>query len=124
MIRLFIFTGLFQMQARERLAQLRALSKEYAKAKSQTIYLDHFRKSKLAILKGQFSEKNPDWANCKCEDAARSHPEYLELLKGWKEAIEFSEAAYWELSIARDGIKLHQTERADRRAELENLHGE
>jgi hypothetical protein len=112
------------MQTRERLAQLRALSKKFAKAKSQMIYLDHFRKSKLAILKGQFAEKNPDWSNVKCDDAARSHSEYIELLQGWKEAIEFSEAAYWELSIARDGIKLYQTERADRRSELENLHGE
>lgn len=109
------------MQARERLAQLRALSKKYAKAKAESTYLDHFRKSKLAILKGQFAEKNPEWPNVKCDDAARSHPEYIELLQGWKEAIEISEAAYWELSIARDGIKLYQTDRADRRAELENL---
>ena len=109
------------MNTRERLAQLRDLSKKYAKAKSESVYLDHFRKSKLAILKGQFAANNPDWSNIKCEDAARAHQDYISLLDGWKEAIEISESAYWELSIARDGIKLYQTERADRRSEMENL---
>ena len=109
------------METRERLAQLRALSKVYAKAKGEMVRLTHFRKSKLAILKADFSTNNPKWANCKCEDAARAHPEYIELLTGLGAATETSEAARYELEISRNAIQLFQTERADRRAELNNL---
>ncbi|MCP4974605.1 MAG: hypothetical protein GY931_00460 [Maribacter sp.] len=81
-------------------------------------YLKHFRKSKLAILKTEYSENNPSWANCKCEDAARADKSYIEVLNGLKEATEISEAARYELEISRAAIQLYQTERADRRAEL------
>ncbi len=111
------------MSARQRLAQLRALSKEYAKAKADYEYLKHFRKSKLAILKAMYSNKNPEWSNAKCDDSARANDEYIKVLQGLKDAIEISEAAYWELNIAKSGIMLYQTERADKRAELQNLHG-
>lgn len=109
------------MNTRERIAQLKALSKTYAKAKADYEYLDHFRKSKLAILKREFSNKNPEWSNVKCDDAARCHQEYLDVLSGIREACEISEAARWELEIARAGISIYQTQRADRRAELNNL---
>lgn len=104
------------MQPLERIAQLHALSKVYAKAKAETEYLKHFRKTKLAILKGRFAAKNTSLSNAACDDLARAHPEYVEVLIGLKEAIETSEAAFWELNISKSGIQIWQTQRADERA--------
>lgn len=109
------------MKTRERLAQLRALSKVYAKEKAQCEYLKHFRKSKLAILKAMYLKNDDRRSNAACDDLARADSGYIEVLEALKIATESSEAAYWELSISRSGIQLYQTERADRRAELNNL---
>lgn len=109
------------MKTRERIAELKALSKVYAKAKAEYEYLTHFRKSKLAILTNSYAIDNPEWSNVKCKDAARADQSYIDLLKGMKVACETAEAARYELEISRAGIQLYQTERADRRAELKNL---
>ena len=105
----------------ERLNELRALSKVYAEAKGKFVKLTNFRKSQLAILKIECAKENPSWSNAKCDDFARAHESYIEVLDGLQEAVEQSEAAYWELTISKEGIKLFQTERADRRAEMKNL---
>jgi len=112
------------MKTNERIAQLHALSKVYAKAKAESEYLNHFRKSKLAILKAEYSVKFPENANCKNEDLARANPEYLAVLDGLKAAIETAESCYWELNISRAGIVIWQTQQADRRAELQSLKDE
>lgn len=109
------------MKTRERLAQLRDLSRVYAEAKAEQEYLKHFRKSKLAILKSKYLKEDSRRSNAVCDDLARADIEYTQLLEGLREATKTSEAAYWELTIARSGIQLFQTERADRRAEMQNL---
>ena len=109
------------MKYAERLNELLELSRIYAKAKANFVFLDKFRKSKLAILKIEYAANNSGWSNAKCDDSARADHRYIEILTGLKEAVETSEASYWELTIAREGIKLFQTERADRRAEMKNL---
>ncbi len=106
---------------RERIAELKALSKIYAKAKAEHEYLTNFRRSKLAILANEYAVDNPSWSNVRCKDAARGNEEYLQLLEGMRKACEMSEAAKYELEISRAGIQLYQTERADRRAEIKNL---
>ncbi len=106
------------MTANERVAQLHALSKVYAKAKADCDYLKHFRKSKLAILKIRYAKDNPKMSNAGLDDLARADEEYLEVLNGMKEATQISEAAFWELTISKSGIQIWQTKQADRRAEM------
>lgn len=111
------------MKISERIEQLKALARIYAKAKADETYLTHFRKSKLAILKKSYSLDNPGWSNAKCEDYARANDDYIEILKGLKEATETSSAALWELKISHAGISIYQTQRADRRAEIKSFEG-
>ena len=106
------------MKAENRVAQLHALSKVYAKAKAECDYLKHFRKSKLAILKIKYAKENLKMSNAGLDDLARADPEYLEVLNGMKEATQISEAAFWELTISKSGIQIWQTKQADRRAEM------
>ncbi|MGB1292172.1 MAG: hypothetical protein ACPG5Z_08550 [Pseudoalteromonas sp.] len=106
------------MRPIERIAQLHALGKKYAKAKAECEHLKHFRKSKLAMLKAQYLADDSKRSNAACDDLARSHPEYIEVLNGLKESIEVSEAALWELKTSHAGINIWQTQRADERAEL------
>lgn len=109
------------MKTRERIAQLKQLGKVYAKAKAECDYLKHFRKSKLAMLKSEYLKEDSRRSNKACEDLARQDPKYLEVLEGLKQATQISEAAHWELKTSHAGIHLFQTERADRRAELQSL---
>ena len=104
--------------ANERISQLHALSKVYAKAKADCDYLKHFRKSKLAMLKAKYLNEDSKRSNAVCGDLARADKDYLEVLLGLREATEVSEAAYWELTISKAGIQIWQTQRADRRAEM------
>jgi len=104
------------MQPLERIKQLHDLSKIYAKAKAETEYLKHFRKSKLAMLKGKYQAEDSKRSNAACDDLARADNEYLAVINGLKAAIETSEAAFWELNISKAGIQIWQTQRADERA--------
>jgi len=109
------------MKPIERIAQLHDLGKVYAKAKAECDYLKHFRKSKLAMLKSEYLKEDSRRSNKACEDLARTHPEYLEVLEGLKEATQISEAAHWELKTSHAGIHLYQTEQATKRAEMQIL---
>ena len=111
------------MKPIERIAQIHTLGKKYAKAKAECEYLKHFRKSKLAILKAHFLTQDSKRSNAACDDLARSHPQYLEVLDGLKVAIEISEAALWELKTSHAGINIWQTQSADKRAEIKVLSG-
>ena len=106
------------MKPQQRIAQLHDLGRKYAKAKAECEHLKHFRKSKLAILKAHFQAEDSKRSNAACDDLARAHPQYLEVLDGLKVAIEVSEAALWELKTSHAGINIWQTQRADERAEL------
>lgn len=105
----------------KRIAELYILGNKYADAKSREVELTHFRKSKLAILKIQYSADNPKWSNSKCDDYARADEAYTEVLRGLGVAVLEKERAHQELITARAGIQIYQTQRADRRAELNNL---
>lgn len=107
------------MKPLERIAQLRALGKVFAKAKAECEYLKHFRKSKLAILKGKYQAEDSKRSNAACDDLARADDEYIAILKGIRAAIETSEAAFWELNTSRSGIQIWQTEQSTKRAEMQ-----
>ncbi len=104
-----------------RLHELRQQARLYAEAHSKRIYLEHFRKSKLAILMKRLAkEQRLETVNAQ-EREALAHPEYLEVLEGLREATEIAERYGWELKIAMQGSSLWQTQQATLRAELKAL---
>ena len=104
----------------ERLHQLNKMAAKYAKAKADMEYLDHFRKSQLAILMKEYETKG--FTTSASQDTqARADERYLEILYGLQEATETAERLGWELRIAMKGADLYQTEQANRRAEMKHL---
>lgn len=101
-----------------RLHELRELARHYAKAEAERSYLEHFRKSKLALLMKDAELNGIATVNAQERDA-RCHPEYLELLRGLQIATEAAERAKWELQIARLGADVWRTQQANRRTEIE-----
>lgn len=99
-----------------RMQELRDTAKKYAAAKADEVYLDEFKKSKLAILMKDAEAAGV--SSCAAQEReARASDAYLELLLGLKKATEESERLYWELQIARTGAGLWQTQQANQRAE-------
>lgn len=101
-------TEILQQEIRERVA-------EYAKAKADRVYLEHFRKSKLAILMKAVQDKFDTAAMQERE--ARRHPDYLELLDGLREATEKEERTRWELKLLEMKFEGWRTRMANQRAE-------
>lgn len=105
-------------QLEKRLQELRDQADVYAKAKADQVYLDHYRKSKLAMLMRDFARQGFDTVNAQ-EREARCHPEYLEILDGLREATEVAEREGWHLRIAMQGSSLWQSMEATKRAEMQ-----
>ena len=89
-------------------------SADYAKAKSQRVFLEEFRKSKKALLMKDALANGIEAANAQ-EREAYAHPEYQELLKGLAEAIEKEELLKWNLEAARMRTDIWRTEQANNR---------
>ena len=87
--------------------------KNFARAKSERIYLEEYRKSLKSILMKR-SMENSLGAQ---EREAYAHEEYLQLLKGLKEAIEGEEKLRWDLIGAQARVEIWRTEQANNRAE-------
>lgn len=99
-----------------RMQELRTLAKEHSKAEAKRVYLEEFKKSKLAILMKD-AEKKGVTSNAAQERDARANPEYLAFLDGLLVATEEAESKEWELKIALEGARLWQTDQANKRAE-------
>lgn len=87
--------------------------KRYAKAKAERIYLEEYRKSLKAIL----MKKSIESAVNAQEREAYSDPEYVELLKGLKEAVEVEEEIRWGLVAAQARIEVWRSMEATNRVE-------
>lgn len=87
-------------------------AKAYAEAKANVTYLEQFRKSKKAIL---FASAMGNTIADK-EAYAYSHPEYLTLLEGLKDAVEEAERLRWMLVAAQARIDVFRTQEASNRA--------
>jgi len=105
-------------QLEKRLQELRDQADRYAKAKADQVYLEHFRKSKLAMLMKDYATKGFDTVNAQ-EREARCNPEYLEILEGLRDATEIAERESWHLRIAMQGSSLWQSMEATKRAEMQ-----
>ena len=86
-------------------------SAEYAQAKAQVTYLEEFRKSKKAML---FSSAIGNTIADK-DNYAYSHPEYLAVLDGLKEAVEKAETLRWMLVAAQARIDVWRSQEASNR---------
>ena len=72
-----------------------------AKAKSDRVYLQEFRKSKKAILMAQSQAKTA----VDREVYAYSHPDYLKLIDGIRVAVEQEELTHWQMVAAQARIE-------------------
>jgi hypothetical protein len=104
-------------QLEKRLQELRDQADRYAKAQADRIYLNHYRKSKLAMLMADFAKQGLETVNAQ-EREARHHPDYLAVLENLREATEIAEREGWHLRIAMQGSSLYQTMEATKRAEI------
>jgi len=87
--------------------------KRYAQAKAERIYLEEYRKSLKAIL----MKRSMEQAVNAQEREAYSDPEYVQLLKGLKEAVESEEEIRWGLVAAQARIEVWRSMEATNRAE-------
>jgi len=86
-------------------------SAEYAQAKSQVTYLEEFRKSKKAML---FSAAIGNTIADK-DNYAYSHPEYLAVLDGLRDAVEKAETLRWMLIAAQARVDVWRSQEASNR---------
>ena len=90
---------------------------KYAKAKSERVYLEEFRKSKKALLMKDALARGIEAANAQ-EREAYADVEYQELLTGLASAIEAEETLKWHLEAARMRTDIWRTEQANARMEV------
>ena len=89
----------------------------YAKAKSDRIYLEEFRKTKKALLMKEAMEMGIE-SGVAQEREAHAHYEYAELLKGLAVAIEKEETLKWKLMAAQMKTDIWRTEQANERMSI------
>ena len=86
----------------------------YAKAKSDRIYLEEFRKSRKAQLASQAGTE----VLGKQETYAYAHPDYIQILEGIREAVEREERYRWLMTAAQARIEVWRTEQYSARMEI------
>ena len=87
-----------------------------AKARADRLYLEEFKKTKKAMLMQQAAEGNPSMTIGLQEREAYAHPEYLELLEGYRVAIENDEKARFGVLAAQITIDAWRTQESNQRA--------
>ena len=106
-----------QDTAEARFAELEALADKYASAQAMAEHLGELRKSKKALLMKESEVSGTKTAAIQERDAY-AHRDYIELLKGLKEATEQALSAKWRLEIARMRFEWARTKAANKRAEM------
>ena len=86
----------------------------YAKAKSDRMYLEEFRKSRKAQLMSQAGTE----VLGKQETYAYAHPEYIQILEGIREAVEKEETYRWMMTAAQAKIEVWRTQQYSARLEI------
>ena len=86
----------------------------YAKAKSDRMFLEEFRRSKHAQLKSLAKTE----VLGKQDTFAYAHPEYVEILEGIRAAVEIEERYRWLMTAAQARISVWQTEQYNARLEI------
>jgi hypothetical protein len=86
----------------------------YAKAKSDRMFLEEFRKSKHAQLKSLAGTE----VLGKQDTFAYAHPEYVEILEGIRAAVEIEERYRWLMTAAQAKVECWRTQMFSARMEL------
>jgi hypothetical protein len=89
-------------------------AKLFAKAKSERIYLEEFRKTKKSLLMQEAFCAGVETMAAQERDAY-ARTEYQELLKGLKEAIEIEETLRYQLIGAQLRVDIWRTNQANNR---------
>jgi hypothetical protein len=98
------------------LETIKEVAPQFALAKADRARLEHFRKSKKALLMIE-AEREGHRSAAMQERYAYSHPEYIELLDGLHAAIEAEERLRFVLVAAESAIRIWQTRMASDRIE-------
>lgn len=93
---------------------LRDTAKPAAQARADREYLDKFMKSKLAMLASGLNEGSEALR----DREARKHPEYLEVLDGYKEAVRRDEEMRFLRDAAHAKIEAWRTFSSNSRGRL------
>jgi hypothetical protein len=86
----------------------------YAKAKSDRMYLEEYRKTRKAEL---MNHKGAETLG-KQEAFAYSHPRYIEILEGIRAAVEIEEKYRWLMTAAQAKIEVWRTQQYSARMEM------
>ena len=86
----------------------------FAKAKSDRVYIEEYRKSKKALLMQQASVNGVQTLAAQERDAYADE-EYQALLKGLASAVEQEETLKWQLTAAQLKIEVWRSENANNR---------
>jgi len=89
-------------------------AKKFSQAKAERIYLEEFRKSKVALLMKQSMEKTLAGQ----ERDALAHMEYQELLQGIKQAVAIEEELRWHMVAAQARVEIWRSQEATARNEI------
>lgn len=92
---------------------IRDNGKKFAQAKADRVYIEEYRKSLKAILMKQSLESA---VNAQ-EREAYSHPEYIALLEGLREAVAVEEQLRWEMIAAQQRVEVWRSMEASNRVE-------
>lgn len=92
---------------------IRDNGKKFAQAKANRVYIEEYRKSLKAILMKQSLESA---VNAQ-EREAYSHPEYIALLEGLREAVAVEEQLRWEMIAAQQRVEVWRSMEASNRIE-------
>lgn len=85
----------------------------FAKAKSERIYIEEYRKSLKAILMKQSGQS----VIAAQEREAYAHEDYAALLAGLREAVETEEKLRWDLIAAQARIEIWRSQEATNRTQ-------
>ena len=85
----------------------------FAKAKSERIYIEEYRKSLKAILMKQSGQT----VIAAQEREAYAHEDYAALLAGLREAVETEEKLRWDLIAAQARIEIWRSQEATNRTQ-------
>ena len=86
----------------------------YAKAKSDRMFLEEFKRSKHAQLKSLAKTE----VLGKQDTFAYAHPEYIQILEGIREAVEKEETYRWMMTAAQAKIEVWRTQQYSARLEV------
>lgn len=86
----------------------------FAKAKSDRVYIEEYRKSKKALLMLLACLRGTQTLAAQERDAY-AHEEYQSLLKGLAAAVEQEETLKWQLTAAQLKIEVWRSENANNR---------